>query len=102
MSVVYLNGLTCLGCGECVYNGYAGNNTMPCPNCGDVQPAMMSVKEFRKRVGQRDGSPPEFEIVLPRIWGPLRLVGLRWNPSYDGISLSMYRITFWVFLWWRR
>ena len=54
MKWIYLNGMTCFNCRSNFYNGYNGDNTMPCSKCGDIQPARVKLTAFRKMIKERD------------------------------------------------
>lgn len=57
---IWMADMTCLKCTKGVYEGYQPlidrrkrGFTTPCPECGDVQPASMTQKEFRE-IRKRD------------------------------------------------
>jgi hypothetical protein len=59
---MYMNGHTCLGCGEGFYDGYDTSETtrgqpvktMPCHKCGHQAPSRMTQKAFLAAVKARD------------------------------------------------
>lgn len=53
---IWMYGMTCLKCGNGYYPGYSlkEKTTMPCTECGDIQPHNMTQKEIREKIKERD------------------------------------------------
>ena len=52
---IWLNGLTCLDCGQGWYDGYVGYRTAPCQKCGKSQASHITQWEFDRLTKLRDG-----------------------------------------------
>lgn len=68
--VVYMNGMTCLCCGQGWYDGYESvqgvyNKTRPCEFCGHQAPAMIKQKRFHYLVKCRDKKMAKKRVKTP-------------------------------------